>query len=109
MDVPTLLPELQRVLATYCNLMIDISWVVYPDYIARSPSSLQKWAAFAEEYSDRILIGTDKVGHWDTYPDEITKYYPFLDLLSQATAQKLSRGNFLALMQLQPALSDLPN
>ncbi len=30
---------------------------------------------FIEDFSDRLMIGSDKVGHWDTYQEEIIKYY----------------------------------
>ena len=48
---------------------------------------------------DRILIGTDKVGHWETYPQDIFKYYQLLDKLSPEIAQKICRDNALALVK----------
>ena len=44
------------------------------------------------------MIGTDKVGHWATYPAEVVKYYRLLDKLKPETAQKLCRDNILALL-----------
>ena len=44
------------------------------------------------------MIGSDKVGHWDTYPEEITKYYPLLERLSTETATKLCSDNILVLI-----------
>ena len=98
MDVPTLLTDMRRVLSTYSNLAIDISWVVYTDYIVKDKKSLQEWAVFIEEFPDRIIIGSDKVGHWDTYPQEITKYYPLLEVLKPATAAKVAKGNILRIL-----------
>jgi predicted TIM-barrel fold metal-dependent hydrolase len=97
-DVPTLLTDLRRILSTYPNLAIDISWVVYTDYIVKDKKSLQDWAAFIEEFPDRIIIGSDKVGHWDTYPQEITKYYTLLDVLKPVTAAKVAKGNILRIL-----------
>ena len=51
------------------------------------------------KYPDRILIGTDKVGHWETYPKEIMKYYILLDKLSPEVAQKICRDNALSLIK----------
>ncbi len=53
---------------------------------------------FIEEFPDRIIIGSDKVGHWDTYPQEITKYYPLLEVLKPATAAKVAKGNILRIL-----------
>lgn len=97
-NVPTLLTDLRRVLSSYPNLYIDISWVIYPNYIAKDKSSLSNWAIFIEEFPDRIIIGSDKVGFWATYAQEITKYYDFLDLLKPSTAERVARGNILRLL-----------
>ena len=59
----------------------------------------EMWAALIEKYSDRFMIGSDKVGHWETYPDEIGKYYMLLDKLSPETAKKLCRENVLSLIR----------
>jgi hypothetical protein len=97
-DVPTLLPELRRVLAAYPNLAIDISWVVYPDYIAKDKESMNRWVAFIEEYPDRVMIGSDKVAHWAGYGEEITKYHGLLDRLKPATAVQVAKGNILRIL-----------
>lgn len=102
-DVPTLRTDLRRALLTYSNLFLDISWVIYPDYIARDQESLKDWAALIEEFPNRLIIGSDKVGQWATYPDEITKYYSLLDLLKPATAERLARSNILRLLGDQAA------
>ncbi len=48
-----------------------------------------------EEFPDRFMLGTDKVGHFDDYDEAITKYYVFLDALSPKTARLVARENFL--------------
>ena len=53
----------------------------------------------AVKYPDRILIGTDKVGHWETYPDEVFKYYKLLDSLEPEVAEKICRNNALSLIK----------
>ena len=60
--------------------------------------SLDDWVRFIEKYPDRIMIGTDVVGHWEKYPAEVFKYYSILDRLSPATARKLGYENFLSLI-----------
>lgn len=96
--VPTLVSELRRVLATYPNLSVDISWVVYPEYIGKNSQSLITWAALLEEFPERFMIGSDKVAHWAGYREEIRKYDPLLDLLKPETARKVTRENILRIV-----------
>lgn len=48
---------------------------------------------------DCFMIGSDKVGHWENYPAEITKYYTLIDRLTPETAFKLCKGNALSLLK----------
>ena len=99
------LPEIAAdLLATNPNLYTDISWIVYDYYIQdHHPSgyldgdTLKDWVALIEEYPNRIMLGTDKVGHWKTYAAEVVKYYDLLDALKPDTARKLCHDNILAL------------
>lgn len=97
-DVPSLRDETTRMLASYPNLNVDISWVVYSDYIARDEASLAAWAGLIERFPDRFLVGTDKVGHWKGYQAEMTKYNALLARLSAPAAAMLCKGNVLRLM-----------
>jgi len=97
-DVPTLRDETARMLAAYPNLNVDISWVVFGDYIAKDEGSLSAWARLIEDFPDRFLIGTDKVGHWAGYQAEMTKYNLLLARLSESTAGMICEGNALRLL-----------
>ncbi len=95
-----------ELLDTYPNLYVDISWLVFDYYFMdRFPNSyldgdtLQDWVDFVEKYQDRVLIGTDKVGHWGTYPAEVVKYYSLLDRLSPEAVAKVCRDNVLKLVK----------
>lgn len=88
------------------NLWVDISWVVYDYYFLNQfpthyfdGDSLDDWVALIERHPDRFLLGTDKVGHWSTYPAEAVKYYTLLDKLRPATVDKICRENALALIK----------
>lgn len=100
-EVEGLIEIADRMLRENPNLYYDISWVVYEQYInvKGNDKSLSEWAALITKYSDRFLIGSDKVGHWDTYADEILKYYPLLDLLNDDTVQKICQDNALTLIR----------
>ena len=89
------------------NLYVDISWLVYENYIKGELFRIREeadifadaWAVLIEKYSDRFMIGSDKVGHWSDYPQEIMKYYMLLDKLSPETAYKVCKGNALSLIK----------
>lgn len=95
-----------RLLNENSNLYIDISWVVYDYYMMDGfptnyydGDTLDDWVQLIERHPDRFMIGTDKVGHWATYPDEVVKYYKLLDKLTPATATKISYENILSLIK----------
>ena len=92
--VPTIIDELRRMLTIYPNLSVDISWVVYPMDVAPDGVPSQDWVDMVEDFPDRFMIGTDKIGHYDDYVETITKYYIFLDALSPETAKLVAKDNF---------------
>ena len=103
-NVPTLTTELRRMLKTYPNLWIDIAWVVFEDYIAKGGKIDPDWVAMIEEYPSRFIIGSDKVGHFATYPEEMQKYYLLLDALKPETAKKVGHDNFLSVLPKKAAV-----
>ena len=94
-------------LSRHPNLYVDISWIFFENYIrgelmgkdVDTDSFVDLWATLIEKYSDRVMIGSDKVGHWADYPAEIRKYYMLLDRLSPETAKKLCKDNALSLLK----------
>jgi hypothetical protein len=85
-------------LKTYPNLWIDLSWVVYSMDVAPSGIPTEEWVAIVEEFPDRFMLGTDKIGHYEDYDEAISKYYVFLDALSPKTARLVARENFLRIL-----------
>lgn len=105
-EVQNLIAIASELMDAHPNLSVDISWLVYDYYfLDRFPdnyldgNSLGDWVSFIEKYQDRVLLGTDKVGHWATYPAEVVKYYELLDRLSPETAAKVCRENALRLIK----------
>jgi len=94
--VPTLTDDLRRLLKTYPNLWIDIAWVVFENCITKDGKPVPAWMDLIEEFPDRFLIGSDKVGKFTDYPPEMQKYYVLLDALKPETAKKIARDNFLS-------------
>ena len=105
-EVKNLIKIADELLLNNKNLWIDISWVVYDYYfLDKFPTnfydddSLDDWAKLMEKYLDRFLIGTDKVGHFNTYPAEVTKYYQLLDKLKTKTVENICKNNVLSLVK----------
>jgi len=101
--IPTLLAEAERMLETYPNLWVDLSWVVFDDLIAPKGKLDQKWVDMIERRQDRIMIGTDKIGGFSDYVREIRKYDILLDKLSPEAARKIASQNMLKILPKQPA------
>ena len=99
--VPTLVSVIRTMLKTYPNLWVDLSWVVYPNYVAPDGKPDKEWVALVEDFPDRFMIGTDLVGHFDDYTKTIRSYYVFLDALSPETAQLVANENFLKILPLK--------
>lgn len=105
-EVKNLIKIADELLSKNKNLYIDISWVVYDYYfLDKFPTnfydgdSLDDWVKLLEKYPDRFLVGTDKVGHFATYPAEIFKYYKLLDKLKPKTAEMICKNNLLSLIK----------
>ena len=97
-DVPVIVDELRRILKSYGNLSIDISWVVFDTYLVKDKKPDARWIALLEEFPDRFMVGSDKVGRFADYPHEVQRYYRVLDALKPETAKKVGRDNFLKLL-----------
>jgi len=105
-EIKNLAEIVDEMLAKNDNLYVDISWVVYDYYFLgdfpdsfSDEDSLNDWVKLINKYPDRVMIGTDKVGHWDTYQDEVFKYYKLLDKLDPDVAKKICRDNALSLIR----------
>jgi hypothetical protein len=80
----------KRLLAKYDNLYVDFSWVVYDDFIAPKGIPDENWVSLAEDYSEKICIGTDVVNRFEQLPATIQKYDVFLDELSNKARRNLA-------------------
>lgn len=97
-DVPTIVPQIQRLLSTYPNLWIDLSWVVYDQYLVKDGKASADWVALIEKYPTRFMIGSDTVGHFDTYSPTLQRYYVLLDALKPNTAKLVAHDNFMSVL-----------
>lgn len=92
---------LRRMLQKHDNLWLDLSWIVYEDYVLAPSTGLSVkpcWLQLVRDYPDRFMIGADSIGHMKTYAMNIRKYYPLLAALPEDAAQKVAKGNFLSIL-----------
>ncbi len=96
--VSDLVQQLDRVLAKHGNhVVIDLSWVVYPDYVL---NDLASWTALIRKYPDNFVLGSDAVGRFGDYPDQIRIYDQLFDeLVDKTVIEKLARSTFLRIMR----------
>ena len=96
--VPDLIEHLDRVLATHrSHVVIDLSWVVYKDYVLKD---LDSWSALIKKYPRNFVLGSDAVGRFGDYPDQIRIYDPLFDALADSNLiENLASRNFLRIMR----------
>ena len=90
--------QLDGVLAAHANhVFIDLSWVVYPDYVLKD---LDRWAALIRKYPGSFLVGSDALGRFGDYPDQIRIYDALFDAIGdREVVAALAQGNFLRIMR----------
>lgn len=88
--------EVERMLETYPNLNIDLSWSVLEPYLLDDNGQPRsRWVKLVERFPERFVLGSDVVGRFGSVGDILSSYTPFLDALSPATARNVARDNFL--------------
>jgi len=87
-----------RLLKAYPNLYYDISWVVFEQIIAPEGKPDPEWLAIFEQFPNRFMVGTDKIGGFSDYVQTIRKYDVLFDALSPETAKKLASENMFELL-----------
>ena len=77
------------------NLYIDISWKFLTDYIYED---LDNWVDIINEYPMHFVIGTDTVGYYKNYVEEINKFDKLLLKLDEETRENLMSKNILNIL-----------
>ena len=102
----------QQVLTHHHNhVLLDLSWVVYEDYLlARDDEGhvirdedgdeiiRQEWLDLIHKFPDNFLLGSDKVGDFRTYKEEIRKFNPLLRQLKSGVRERVSSLNWLRIV-----------
>ena len=77
------------------HVYIDLSWVVFSDYVL---SDLEGWASLIEKYPGNFMVGSDVVGRFGGYKQEIRRFEELFERLQPETAIKVAHDNFLSVM-----------
>lgn len=94
-----LLPTLTRLLATYPNLYVDLSWSTLTPYLLDEQGRARpEWVALVERFPERFMLGSDVVGRFDKLGQELHSFDPFLDALPVEVAHKVAKDNFLQVL-----------
>ncbi|KMN16602.1 5-oxo-L-prolinase [Pseudomonas weihenstephanensis] len=94
-----LLPTLTRLLATYPNLYVDLSWSMLTPYLLDEQGRARpEWVALVERFPERFMLGSDVVGRFDKLGQELHSFAPFLDALPVEVAHKVAKDNFLQVL-----------
>lgn len=94
-----LLPTLTRLLATYPNLYVDLSWSMLTPYLLDAQGRARpEWVALVERFPERFMLGSDVVGRFDKLGQELHSFDPFLDALPVDVAHKVAKDNFLQVL-----------
>lgn len=94
-----LLPTLERLLADYPNLYIDLSWSVLRPYLLNAQGRPDPaWLELVQRYPARFMLGSDVVGRFEGLGKELEAFTPFLDALPESVARQVARDNFLAVL-----------
>ncbi|KVV08463.1 putative metal-dependent hydrolase of the TIM-barrel fold protein [Pseudomonas sp. TAD18] len=94
-----LLPTLTRLLATYPNLYVDLSWSMLTPYLLDAQGRARpEWVALVERFPERFMLGSDVVGRFDKLGQELHSFDPFLDALPVEVAHKVAKDNFLQVL-----------
>jgi hypothetical protein len=98
-DLHFLDEEIERLLKTYPNLWIDLSWSVLEEHVLNSKEQIKNhWLKILQRYPDRFMLGSDLVGNFDRIGEILTEFEDVLDTLSEADARKLAHDNFLRVL-----------
>lgn len=85
-------------LRNYPNLYYDISWEVFEQIINPDGTLNEEWIEIFEEFPNRFMVGTDKIGGFSDYVETIRRYDVLFDALQPETARKLASENFFELL-----------
>lgn len=93
------------------HVSIDLSWVIYENYIYDFPEGAaeprvdnrETWANLIMEYPDNFVIGSDAVAKFDKYKKEMNKFAPLFETIArhsggEEVVKRVAHENFWSMM-----------
>jgi predicted TIM-barrel fold metal-dependent hydrolase len=92
--------EVDRLLSTYDNLWIDLSWSVLDEYELTSNQANVRahWLKIINRHPDRFLHGSDLVGKFSSIGEKMREFDPVLDELSTEDARRVAHDNLRSVL-----------
>ncbi|MEI7688133.1 MAG: amidohydrolase family protein [Planctomycetota bacterium] len=84
---------IERMLNAYPRLHVDVSWVGYDDVMCLGGSIRSEWLGVIERFADRVLLGSDLVGHFAALGPTMRRFDDLLAGLTEAARPKVARSN----------------
>jgi predicted TIM-barrel fold metal-dependent hydrolase len=84
---------IERMLASYASLHVDLSWVGYDQIMCSEGRIRPEWVDLIERFADQVLLGSDLVGHFDNLKGTMARYQGLLDGLSETARPKVAHEN----------------
>ncbi|MCX6811897.1 MAG: amidohydrolase family protein [Candidatus Berkelbacteria bacterium] len=83
--------EVMRELLSYHdNLCVDLSWKIFDKYIYRAGNLDENWVKLAQDFSERICLGSDDTENPEEIPQIMAKFDILLDSLDKKTQINLT-------------------
>lgn len=81
---------IRELLSYYDNLNIDLSWKIFDKCIYRAGNSDKNWINLAQDFSERICLGSDNEENPQEIPKVMTKFNILLNSLDKKAQENLS-------------------
>jgi hypothetical protein len=86
-------PTVTRLLSEHEVLHVDLSWAAVDDVLDASNEPHAQWVEMIERFPDRVVLGSDVLGHFGAYEEVFGRTARILDGLSSRTREKVAHLN----------------
>lgn len=82
-----------RMVTTYPRLFVDVSWLGYDEVMCDAGVIRPEWLELIERHSDRVLLGSDLVGHFHDLAAVMNRYQCLLGGLTPNARRRVAFEN----------------
>jgi len=99
--------QVERLLESYPNLSIMLSWTLVSSYLLDGDESpQQEWLDLVSRYPQRFMVGSDIVGRFEKLPAALDKVKTFLAALPPEVAAQVASANALRMTESRNLCAD---